>query len=118
MKKTFRDKLKYEIILRDFPEKNRSSRCQSDGSQAVIKPQNPLRILYGLNSQFWGVIQYKRRAVEEPKLVLCSCFCTFCHKKHAILCIFHGIYQLYFTNTGINVIYYTFRIIINGQIQP
>ena len=33
MKKTFRDKLKYEIILRDFPEKNRSSRCQSDGSQ-------------------------------------------------------------------------------------
>ena len=69
MKKTFRDKLKYEIILRDFPEKNRSSRCQSDGSGALIKPQKPppkqafiVWSGYGFNSQFWGSIQYKRTA--------------------------------------------------------
>ena len=36
--------------------------------------------------------------------------------KHVLFCRFHGIYQLYFTNTGINVIYYTSRIIKNGQI--
>ena len=36
--------------------------------------------------------------------------------KHPIFCRFHGIYQFYFTNTGINVIYYTSRIIKNGQI--
>ncbi len=34
------------------------------------------------------------------------------------LSIFHGKYQLYFINIGINIILYTYRIIKNGQIQP